>query len=166
MAPSNPNKNPVPADPRKIPYMTAYGVKPRVQLQCNDLSRTKQSFSAECDINNIMAKYQKTGLVSHVAQHQGNYDNLPSNVDYHENMNAMIAADEAFASLTSSIRSKFHNDPAEFLEFVHNDDNADELVEMGLAHSSGVPKNDNKPPPNQGNAAPEDKADASASAES
>lgn len=144
---------------KQFPFLTAYGPKPRVQLQCNDSSRAKQSFQKECDINQIMAKYQKTGLLSHVNTHAGNYDDLPNDVDYHENMNAIKAADAAFASLTSSIRAKFFNDPGQFLEFVHDPNNAEEMIKMGLAKRlPGDPENDNKPPPDPDPVGPEDKS--------
>ena len=40
-------------------------------------SLTKQSFKDECNINNIMSKYMKDGLIGHVNKHQGRYDDLP-----------------------------------------------------------------------------------------
>ena len=111
----------------------AYHPHPRVQLTCSDATRAKQSFASECDINNIMARYQKTGLVTHVAAHQGNYTDLPAYDDFHASMNAVTAANSSFASLPSSVRSRFHNDPGEFLDFVQDKANADEMVSMGLS---------------------------------
>ena len=34
---------------------------------------TKQSFKDECDINKIMAKFQKTGALNHYAKHAPQY---------------------------------------------------------------------------------------------
>lgn len=96
-------------------------------------SKTKQSMKAECDINNIMAKYQKSGLVTHVNERQGTYDDFISAPDYHTAMNQICAANESFESLPSGIRNRFHNDPALFLEFVQDPAHQDELVRMGLA---------------------------------
>lgn len=128
---------PIQMDIQKIPFLTAYGKKPRVQLECNDPSRTKQSFQKECDINTIMAKYQKTGLVSHVSNFKGNYSELPNQLSYHEALNNVMASKNAFSTLPSSIRTQFGNDPAQFLEFVQNPDNTDEMIEMGLAKAPG-----------------------------
>ena len=36
-------------------------------------SMTQQQFQAECDVNNILAKYKKTGQISHLAKHNGNF---------------------------------------------------------------------------------------------
>lgn len=113
-------------------FKTAYGSNQRVQLECNDSSRTKQNFQKECDINTIMGKYKKSGLLSHVAKFQGNYDILPSEIDFHASQNAIIAANESFDSLPASIRTEFQNDPGLFLKMVDDPDNHDRMVELGL----------------------------------
>ena len=114
----------------------AYHPHPRVQLTCSDATRAKQSFSADCDINNIMARYQKTGIITHVAAQQGDYKDLPNYEDFHASMNAVAAANSSFASLPSSVRSRFENDPGKFLDFVQDEANADEMVSMGLSNPS------------------------------
>ena len=108
-------------------------------------SSTKQSFKDECDINNILGKFRKTGLLEHVAVHQGDYRDLSEPTDYQTALNIVLSANAAFESLPSDIRKDFGNNPAAFLEFVDNPDNADKLVEMGLAN----------PPENQLQALPD-----------
>ena len=39
-----------------------------------------------------------------------------------------------FEELPSSIRTKFENDPAKFLDFVQDKENLTEMQELGLAH--------------------------------
>lgn len=115
-------------------FRTAYtGRPPRVTLECKDESLTKQSFTESCDINNIMAKYQKTGVIDHVNEYGERYGEATA-VDFHSAMNVVTRAQEMFNDLPSSIRNKFANDPAQFLEFVQNPANSDELVKLGLAH--------------------------------
>lgn len=97
-------------------------------------SLTKQSFVQECDINSIMKKFLKTGLVEHVNRYNGNYGDfteLP--VDYQEAMNIVLRADEVFMSLPAGIRSRFGNDPQGFLQFVSDPKNEREMIELGLA---------------------------------
>ena len=99
-------------------------------------SRTNQSMAPDTDINNIMKRYEKTGLLDHVNRYQGDYGdftNVP--VDYHDAMNIVRAADEMFMSLPATVRSRFENDPGKFLAFVENPENASAMVEMGLASS-------------------------------
>lgn len=109
--------------------------RPRLPKHFPGKSMTKQSFKEECDINTIMAKYRSTGLVDHVAAHQGRYDNLPDETDYHANLNSVMEAQETFDSLPAKIRARFDNDPSKFLGFVLNPENQTEIDEMGL----GVP---------------------------
>jgi len=113
-------------------------------------SRTKQSFAEECDINNIMLKYKKTGLIDHVARYPGGYADLADVVEYHEGLNMIAEAKEAFQSLPAALRARFDNDPGQFLAFVENPENLEELREMGLA----LPKEPTEPPPAEPLAAP------------
>jgi len=113
-------------------FKKAYDKPKRVTTSTPGPSMAKQQFKRECDINHIMAKYQKTGLIDHVSTHQGNYSDLTDVPTYHDAMNKIIAANKSFASLPSSIRKKFSNDPAEFLDFVSNPANVPEMQQMGL----------------------------------
>lgn len=112
-------------------FVTAYGEKRKVSIIFPDKGRTKQAFKAECDINQIMAKFQKTGLIEHGNAHGANYGDATS-LDFREAMNLVIDAQDMFNDLPSSTRKRFSNDPAEFLDFVQNPDNAEELRKMGL----------------------------------
>ena len=106
-----------------------------VQIDAGGESRTKQSFKKECDINVIMAKYQKTGAITHFNKHQQNYG-MADGQTFQDAMNLVCEAQEMFNDLPSSIRSRFGNDPAAFLDFVQNDENADEMARMGLIEQS------------------------------
>lgn len=101
----------------------------------NSPSLTKQSMKAECDINNIMKKYVKTGTVSHVNKYGGEYASIKP-YDLQEAMNTVIKAEAMFAELPAKVRNEFKNQPSLFLEFVQNPKNEDKIREMGLA----VPK--------------------------
>lgn len=95
-------------------------------------SRAKQSMKDECDINNILRQYQKTGVIEHVRQNQGQYVDLPETPDYQEAMNIVIAAGEAFDGLPGSVRQRFDNNAEAFLTFMDNEENFEESVELGL----------------------------------
>lgn len=108
--------------------------RPRLAKSFPGPSLAKQSFKKECDINHIMSKYLKTGLINHVAKYNGKYgESLPTDFDYQDACNAVLEAQEIFMSVPSDIRRKFNNDPAEFLEFVKNPENIEKMYEMGLA---------------------------------
>jgi phage internal scaffolding protein len=97
-----------------------------------DISMTQQHMKDECDINNIMAKYQKTGLITHVAKYQGIYDDFTVMPDFKTAMDTMMDAQEMFLSLPSDIREKFDNDAGAFVEFATDSRNYDEMVDLGL----------------------------------
>jgi len=97
--------------------------------------RTKQSFKKECDINQIMARYKKTGAITHYAKHSGQYMDC-SEIDYKTALDQVNNAQAMFDDLPSSIRGKFENDPAQFLSFVQDPDNASEMQDLGLAPST------------------------------
>jgi phage internal scaffolding protein len=95
-------------------------------------SRTLQSSAAETNINTIMRKYEKTGIIDHKAKYAGRYGEAPEKTDFHEAMVLIADANTMFNDLPASIRSDFKNDPGEFLAFVSDDENLDQMVEMGL----------------------------------
>ena len=104
---------------------------------------TRQSHKAECDINNIMKRYQKDGVITHFNKFGKNYGDATGN-DFTEAMQIIAKGKSMFEELPSSARSRFDNDPAKFLDFVNDPENLDEMRELGLAR--GVPEN---PAPSQ-----------------
>ena len=110
---------------------SAYGPKTR-KIQSSTLpSRAKQSFKKECDINQIMAKYQKTGLVQHLNKNQPKYGFASAN-SFHEAMTLVTNAETTFSELPSAIRRKFKESPAAFLAFCEDPANRSEMAVLGL----------------------------------
>lgn len=122
------------------------------------VSMTKQSFADECDINNIMKRYIKDGVVNHLNTYQGNYGDFTGAVEYHEAMGIVARADQMFMTLPASIREKFGNDAGAFVEFATDPKNQDRLVEMGLAYPRQ--NADNPPVPDVPARKPEANSDA------
>ena len=129
-------------------FRTAYGPRKRVSIKFKKRGRTKQEFKKQCDINEIVKRYQRTGALDHFAKHGGRYmDVTPTS--FHEAMNIVVEAEQMFADLPSSLRARFENDPAEFLEFVQNPENQDEMRDLGLMEGpvAPVPLPDDSGPP-------------------
>lgn len=95
-------------------------------------SRTKASFAEECDINSIMAKYQKYGVIDAVQKTNGQFGDFANVDDYHSAMNAVVDAQERFEMLPAKLRKRFGNDPAELLAFLADPENVEEAVKLGL----------------------------------
>lgn len=117
----------------------AYDPHDRVQVEFPTPSLAKQSFAGECDINKIMRKFEKTGLISHNNSVAGRYGDFLSAPEYHDACNAVIAADSAFQSLPAKIRERFGNSPASFLDFAQDPENLEEMARMGLAKPPEAP---------------------------
>lgn len=130
-----------------IPFQIAFGKHRVVNLDTGSESFVQQHMKDECDINFIMAKYQKTGLIEHVNNVQGRYGDFVSSDNYLDAMNAVLDAKAAFATLPSSLRSRFANDPAKFLEYVHDESNRDEMIKLGLIEVPVQNVNDVVPAP-------------------
>lgn len=106
-----------------------------VGLFCPEPSLTKQSESEACDINKIMAKYERTGLLAHLNANEAFYADVSNVPDYQGAFEVVRKADELFMSLPAEIRARFENDPGKYLEFVSNPANKDEMVKLGIVVS-------------------------------
>ncbi len=94
-------------------------------------SRTQQSFRDECDINNILRKFNVTGQLP-VGSVQPQYGDFSGITDYQSALNAVMAAQDSFLQLPAKVRARFDNDPALFVEFASDEANKDEMKAMGL----------------------------------
>lgn len=119
------------SEPRKI--RSAYEPKPQVQLDCPEkpYGRTKQSFKAECDINTIIARFLKTGILDFTSKNQPRYGDT-TGMEYTAACQTVAAAKSLFNELPAALRARFENEPAKFLDFVQDKRNADEARALGL----------------------------------
>lgn len=113
-------------------FHTAYGPKHSTPLTfAPGFGRTKQSHRDECDINQIMKRFQRTGVLDFAGKNEGQYGDV-TGLDYEVGMQNIRKADALFQGLPSSLRARFHNDPREFLDFVQDEDNRAEAARLGL----------------------------------
>lgn len=112
-------------------FNSAYSDKSRVQVFFPEPSLTKQSMKDECDINLILAKYQRTGIIDFAAKQEPRYGDA-SAVDFQQALNVVIRANEMFAELPSSMRKRFQNSPEEFMAFVDDPENVEESIRLGI----------------------------------
>lgn len=101
-------------------------------LECKDPSLTVQSDKDQADINNIVKQFGLTGGLPY-GEHEPIYDDFTQfPYDYHEAMNAIRDADDAFMQLPAQLRTRFANDAGQFLDFIGDAGNYDEAVSLGL----------------------------------
>jgi phage internal scaffolding protein len=106
-------------------------------LFCKGKSLTKQSFKQETDINHIVKMFGVTGKVP-VTPIEPQYGDFSGVSDYHSAMNQINAANEVFMALPAKLRAKFDHDPNALLNFLNNEANRDEAIELGLIDGQPV----------------------------
>lgn len=113
--------------------------KPRVYCSKEE-GRTKQKTGMEHDINKLVARYQKTGVLETKHDDNGLFVDVAVIGDYHECMNRIAIANERFNMLPSRTRARFNNDPAQLLDFISNlnKDSVQEAVKLGLITTTEV----------------------------
>jgi len=108
-------------------------------LDCSDSQdMTVQSDKDDADINVIMERFGRTGHMPPARDIPmwGDFSGLS---DFQGTIEQLRAAQDAFDTLPSNIRSRFSNDPGQLLEFIHNDANYGEAVQIGLIPPKEAP---------------------------
>jgi phage internal scaffolding protein len=119
----------------------------RVSIDCNDYEKydektkkgigepiklTEQSHKNSCDIHGIMRRYEKTGVLEHTQKYEGKYGGFPGSIDFQEHMNIIIEAEKMFMTVPAKIRAQFNNEPGEFVDYMQDDKNYDQIKEWGF----------------------------------
>jgi len=100
-------------------------------------SLAKQSFAEDCDINVIVRRFNVTGQLP-TGVRMPTYQDFADVPTYHEAMNAIVEAQEAFMMMPWEVRARFHNDPAEFVDFCSNAENRAEAAKLGLVEAASL----------------------------
>jgi len=100
-------------------------------LRCEDASLTQQHQKDQADINFIVEQFNVTGILP-TAPVSPQYGDFTGISDYQSALNAVIDAQDEFMSLPANIRSRFDNDPSNLINFLSNDENRQEAIELGL----------------------------------
>jgi phage internal scaffolding protein len=106
-------------------------------LECKGKSLAKQSFKEECDINTIVRMFGVTGKVPVLAI-EPSYGDFSGVSDYHSAMNKIKEAEASFMALPAKLRQKFDHDPNALLNFLENEQNRDEAIQLGLIDGEPV----------------------------
>lgn len=120
---------------------TAKRDRRRIRLSFKDVpSMTEQAHRDEVSIHHIMRKFKKTGVITHVAAYGGTYMDYSNTPDYREAQTIIADAKSLFESVPSHIRAAMHNNAQEFVEFMQNEENREEIEAFGLSTSHLPPK--------------------------
>lgn len=102
-----------------------------VQTMYDEDTIAQQQFAEESDVNNIVKKFLKTGVLPD-PKVQPMYADISEIKTFADHMNMVKVAEESFNALPSEIRDRFANDPTSLVEFVESPENVNECVRLGL----------------------------------
>jgi phage internal scaffolding protein len=106
-------------------------------IEFTEETMTQQHFKDECDINNIIERFTKTGTLPQIISgfEYADVSDVPS---YQEALDFLNDAQERFMELPAKIRKEFDNDPGILLRFLDDPNNYERAVELGLVEREHV----------------------------
>lgn len=119
----------------------------RVTANTSGVSRVKQSFAGDSDVNAIMRKYSNTGMLSYQNRTEPRYGDFSSGEDYFSAMVKVTEAQRLFMELPANVRQYFRNDPAELLNCVFDPARKEEAARLGLVSEAKVQEPEPAPAP-------------------
>jgi len=97
-----------------------------------DDDRTQQHFLHQVNVNNIVAKYRKTGIVEHVKRAQARYGDFSELAEFATNMDKVAKAQQGFEALPAAIRNEFKNSIPGFFEYIQDPKNREQCEKWGI----------------------------------
>lgn len=106
-------------------------------------SLTVQDQREDADINVILKRFGITGELPVSQRVPLEIVDVDEVLDYRTCVDRVMNANKAFAAQPASVRNRFNNDPAAFVEFFMDDANREEAEKLGLvaprAQALGAP---------------------------
>jgi len=131
---------------QRTPYnYDADEVSQATGLACKKPSKTQQQFRDETDINTIVERFGVSGKMPENVNFPTEQD-FTETFDFQTAMNKIIEAKQSFMTLPAKARARFDNDPQKFMTFIHDPENVQEAVKMGLALKREPDKKVEPPP--------------------
>ncbi len=114
-------------------FRTCYSVKgEKAGTVFDEPTMTIQSEKDSCDINCIMERYERTGIMQHVASVQPLYEDVADIQDYQGSLLVLEKAQAAFDALPAKLRKELDNNPYNLVPFIQNPANKERCYEYGL----------------------------------
>lgn len=108
-----------------------FSEKPDPKPVIYDACMTVQDTKMENDINIIMDK-ARDGRHIGISEKRVSYGDFSSNMSLQECFDVVEKAKTEFSELPADVRKRFGHNPALLLEFLNNEDNREEAMELGL----------------------------------
>lgn len=120
-------------------FYTAYNRPPSIPYKEDMPTLTQQHFLPDCNINMIMEKYRRTGVLP-VNQTRALFGDFSDGFDFLTAQRQIAQAKEAFADLPAKLRKRFDNDPAQLIAFMEDPENRAEAEALGLVEKAKPPE--------------------------
>lgn len=137
---------------QKLKCRTAYNARDEENVGiifAEDEGLTQQHFKDECDVNLIIERYARTGVLEHTSDVEpffGDVSEVPTNLA--DSYDRLARAEAAFMALPAEIRKSLDNNPANLESWLSEPENRFKAEEFGLLKKSvivnNVSNNDNK----------------------
>jgi len=105
-----------------------------------DDGRTQVHFGKQVDINNILAKYRKTGIIEHVKRAKERFGDFTELGEYAKNLDKVAKAQQSFEMLPAELRNQFKNSISGFFEYIGDEKNREQCVKWGIFNPPEEPK--------------------------
>lgn len=103
-----------------------------------DKGFTVQSQKDEADINKIVNRVLKAGVMPPSRGGEPFYGDVSDLVDLQSALIKVQEADELFMQFPAEVRERFGNDPVDLIEFLGDDKNREEAEKLGLVQRRPV----------------------------
>lgn len=109
--------------------MRRFDSRERLQQGVGDRSRTKQSSTSECDVNEIVARARRGGAVTHINDRQAQYGDFFGVVDLKQAMEMEAEAKAQFEALPARVRTLAENDPLQLCQLLGTPEGIEALLD-------------------------------------
>jgi len=101
-------------------------------------SKTQQHFREEVDINNIVARFKRTGQLVGASTTEPQFGDI-SAADFMTLQNHLVKMRTRFMGYPAKVRNMFNNDLGQMLAFAQDPDNKAEAQKLGLIPRDPAP---------------------------
>lgn len=122
----------------------------RVQAEPKGDSLTEQNHARSCDINTIMMRYEKSGVIDHISKYEEQYGDV-SELDYKRSMDIIAKANSEYEALPAYVRDTLKIE--QYLELMQTDEGVERLA--GIIHPAEKYTEEGAPDPDKNQFEPE-----------
>lgn len=95
-------------------------------------SRTLQHQAGDVNVNQLVARFNKTGVEPVQNPRQFFYGQFTEDIDFRAVQDSVIKVNELFSQLPWQVRKFFNHSPSDLIEFLGNPANRDQAILLGL----------------------------------